>query len=274
MIKFVSDEKGRIAKIIAGRGVPYSAAQKLIRGREVKLNGKRIGEDLTCEKGDLIEIYAEESDFSPRPPSPEYADENVAVFFKREGITSEDFYASILNRFPSALAVHRLDRNTRGLTIFALNKCAEAELIAGFKNRKFEKYYLAEIFGSFEKDGDLLTAYLVKDAEKSRVFVYDTPRAGAVKIQTAYRTIKRSGDTSLLEVELITGKTHQIRAHLAHAGHPIVGDGKYGKAPQNKQKHAKTQRLTAYRLVLHFDKNSPLYYLDGKAFSLKEEFPV
>lgn len=232
------------------------------------MNGKRVNCDLTCETGDLVEVYLSESAFSESLPAPVYKDGNVLVLNKRDGITSEDFYKSVLSVYPSARAVHRLDRNTRGIMIFALNESAEKELLYGFRNRTFSKYYLAEVIGRPEPSAAVLTAYLGKDAENSFVRVYSTPQTGLKKIQTAYKTRKNGEFTSVLEVELLTGRTHQIRAHLKHIGHPIVGDEKYGDASFNKSAGVHRQRLQAYKIILRFGKDSPLCYLNGKEFSV------
>ena len=244
--------------------------RRLLRKKEIKLNGKRVNSDLTCEKGDLIEVYTDISSL----PAPVFSDENIAVFNKPAGTLSEDFYLSVKEVFPSALAVHRLDRNTRGLIVYALNAVSERELLAGFKNRTFRKFYLAEVVGSPSPAAATLTAYLYKDAESGYAVVRSSPLKGYEKIKTAYKTRKNGEFTSLLEVELITGKTHQIRAHLKFIGNPIVGDEKYGDAAFNKSRGIHRQRLQAYRIVFRFGKDSPLAYLDGKEISVPEEIDL
>ncbi len=267
MIKIAASARGKLAKIIENEGsLPYSTVRKLLRGKDVKLNGKRVKDDLMCEKGDLIEVYVKIAS-----PQALFADQNVAVFNKPVGLTSEDFYSQIQSVYPSARAIHRLDRNTGGIIIYALTDDAEKELLKGFKERTFTKRYLAEVKGVPSKKAAVITAYLKKNADAGTVLVRGEPAAGFVEIKTAYTVKGQSGDTSVLDVELLTGRTHQIRAHLAHIGHPIVGDGKYGDGKFNKQKNAKVQRLRAYSLTLSFKKGSPLEYLSGKTFTLPEE---
>ena len=247
--------------------VSYSLANKLIRKKDVKVNGVRVKEDLKTLSGDKIEVYYDGED--KRADTVLYQDENVLVVYKPSGITSEDFYALLCKKYSGVGFIHRLDQNTDGVMIFSLNAASEKELLYGFKHRTFDKYYLAEVIGTPKKASDELVAYLVKDAEKSEVRVFDSPVKGSEKIITSYTVLKSSGETSLLEVKLITGKTHQIRAHLAHVGNFIIGDGKYGYESINRKFKAKKQRLTAYKLILKFENASPLYYLNEKEFTCR-----
>ncbi len=272
MITFVADARGKLAKQIAARGVAYTEVRKLLRNKDVKVNGKRTNSDITCEKGDLIEVYYEPRTYSA--PAPEYSDDNILIMNKPSGVSFEDFFAAVKAAHPSASAVHRLDRNTCGLVVFAQNPVAEAELLYGFKNRTFKKFYLAEVKGVPEPPSAVLEAYLYKDAENSFVHVSNQPGEGRVKIKTAYKTREKGDLTSVLEVDLITGRTHQIRAHLAYAGYPIVGDEKYGDADFNKTFHAKRQRLQAYEIIFYFSPSSPLAYLNGKKFTVPEEISL
>ena len=250
--------------------VSYSFANKLLRKKDVKLNGVRVKTDQKTCVGDKIEVYYDGED--KRADEVLFLDENVVVLYKPQGITSEDFFSLVKKKFSGAGFIHRLDRNTDGIMIFSLNEKAEEELLKGFKERSFEKYYLAEVYGEPKRNSERLESYLFKDAEKSEVIISDTPKKGYEKIITEYKVIKSNCGTTLLEVKLVTGKTHQIRAHLAHVGHFIIGDGKYGSEEINRKYHCKRQRLTAYKLVLKFSENSYLRYLDGKTFEVGKEF--
>ncbi len=272
LIVFKATENRKLSEEILSYfngSISYSLAMKLIRKKDVKLNGARVCKDETVKIGDEIGVYTNVTD--TRSENVIFEDENVLAVIKPKGITSEDFYELVKKSRPTAYFVHRLDRNTDGIMLFALNEASNEELLKAFKERTFEKYYLAKVAGVFDKKEGTLTAYLLKDEKKSEVKIFDEPKKGALKIITKYAVLNETANASTVEAELVTGRTHQLRAHFAHVGHPIIGDGKYGYKSINEQFGKKTQALTAYKIKLKFDKSSPLYYLNGKTFQIPKE---
>lgn len=229
-----------------------------LRKRDVKINGVRVSGNVRLCAGDEVVIYSVERKYEPKIV---YSDDNIVIADKKAGIESEEL-AVIL----SAIAVHRLDRNTEGLNVFAKNKAAESELLTAFRERTVDKFYLAEVFGHLKDQGGTLTGYLIKDAERAIVRISDKMIPGSVGIATKYSVIKRLADTDIVEIDLLTGKTHQIRAHFAHIGHPVAGDGKYGENARNKAADHSRQRLLAYKLTFYFKQDSVLCYLNGRTF--------
>ena len=167
----------------------------------------------------------------------------------------------------TAAPVHRLDRNTMGLVVFALNKTAENELLASFKDREIDKTYNCIVVGKPKQPKSKHKAFLFKDAKKSMVYISDNQKQGYSPIETHVTLLKSFDELSLLEVKLVTGRTHQIRAHLAHLKMPILGDGKYGINKINRRYRAKTQLLCCTKITFHFAQGA-LKYLDGKSVVL------
>ena len=258
-MQFVSDKTEKLVKLLGEKGISYAAAQKALRKRDVKVNGRRTGRDETVYKGDEVLVYAQPS-YSTHAVL--YEDENVLAVDKKKGVESEALFAE-LSAARELYFIHRLDRNTDGVLLFAKTRAAEAELLAAFKNRAFEKIYRAEVYGKFAEKEGILCDYLVKDAANARVKIHKTPVKGSVRVVTAYEVTEERENSSVLAVRLVTGRTHQIRAHLAFYGHFVIGDGKYGKESVNRAFGAKRQRLSAEKLVLHFH-GGALAYLDGK----------
>ena len=282
--------------------LPASLAQKYIRIKRIKCNGARAERDTRLKAGDVLQLYINDEFFDkPREDnayltvaSPRlnivYEDENILLVDKRPGLavhphdgaeygrTLIDHIQSYLyqkrewvpraeNAFTPALC-NRIDRNTGGIVIAA--KTAEALRVMNqkIKDRELDKRYLAIVEGTPRPREGSLRGYLFKDAKKNRVFVTDTPQTGAKSCQTNYKTIASAQGLSLVECELITGRTHQIRAQFAHAGHPLLGDGKYGKL--DKRFDRNYQALYSYKLTFQFTTDAgSLENLNGKSFQVR-----
>lgn len=283
--------------------LPASLAQKYIRIKRIKWNGGRAERDTRLQEGDLLQLYINDEFFEkPRQDnayltvaSPKlnivYEDEHILLVDKRPGLavhphdgaeygrTLIDHILSYLyqkkewtprgeNAFTPALC-NRIDRNTGGIVIAA--KTAEALRVMNqkIKDREMDKRYLAIVEGCPKPEAGSLKGYLFKDEKKNRVFVSDCPKPGAKTCQTNYKVLAKRKELSLVECELITGRTHQIRAQFAHAGHPLLGDGKYGKL--DKRFDRTYQALYSYKLTFCFTTDAgELSYLNGKSFRVEE----
>ena len=237
----------------------------LLKTREIRVNGARVSADMPLKQGDIVRYFLTPKQESRAAFSVVYEDGNVIVADKESGVNSEAVFSALCERGETYF-IHRLDRNTAGLLIFAKNAEAEGELLSAFRDRRVEKIYLARVVGCPKEKHAVCTAYLKKDAAASRVRVSSKPVGE--KIITEYEVLE-GGETSLLRVTLHTGKTHQIRAHLAFLGCPIVGDEKYGVGAYNRAHNAVRQKLVAKRLTLHCA--GALAYLDGRSFLSSHE---
>jgi len=252
---------------------------KTLRKKDIKVNGKRVSENILVHENDEILVYiSDELLDMDIELNVFYEDENILIINKPSGIEvvgTESLTTLIHNKYANCefkpMPCHRLDRNTTGLILFAKNQESLDILLNKFKNHEIEKHYLALVYGVPKKSSQKLTAYLFKDSKKSFVYISDEAKKGYSKIITSYIVVEKYSDgTCLLDVEIETGKTHQIRAHLAHIGLPIVGDGKYGDYEVNKKLKKQTQELTSYKLKFNFSAdNGILEYLKGKEFVLK-----
>ena len=273
MKSFLVEKEIKLSKFLLEKydgEISYSTVQKLIRNKDVKINGKRISSDVKLLAGDSVSVYYDGNN-AFKDCEVLLNECGVLVVYKPAGVTVEKFEEIIRKKYPTATLCHRLDRNTSGLLVLAYEKHAEAELLKAFKERTIKKEYLCEVYGKMKNNSDTLTAYLKKDEKLSKVFVTDNKQDGSTKIITEYKVIKELENSSILSVNLITGKTHQIRAHLAHVGNQIIGDGKYGLNSVNDKFNAKTQRLTAYKLTFSFSKESPLYSLNNRVVHLNKD---
>ena len=237
----------------------------LLKNKEIRVNGKRVSQDVTLQTGDSVRYYLTQKQAEKPAFYEVYQDENLLIIDKESGVNAEAVHAELVRRYgEDCRFIHRLDRNTKGLMAFALSENAERELLALFRERRIEKTYHALCFHAPKNAEAILTAYLKKDAQNSVVRIYDAPADGREQIVTAYKVLEEKTDAVKLEVTLHTGKTHQIRAHLAHVGCPIIGDMKYGDTQKNKQYNATRQMLVAKYLT--FSEGGLFAYLKNKRF--------
>ena len=283
--------------------LPASLAQKYIRLKRIKVNGQRAQRDTRLVAGDLVEMYVNDEFFdTPKEENayltvatPKlnivYEDENILLVDKKPGMavhphdgaeygrTLIDHIQAYLyakgewkprqeHAFAPALC-NRIDRNTGGIVIAAKNAEALRIMNQKVKDRELDKRYLAVIHGVMKPENGELKGYLFKDAKKNRVYVTKTSQPGSKTCITKYQTLKKNRDLSLVECELITGRTHQIRAQFAANGHPLLGDGKYGKA--DTKYNRKFQALSPYRVTFSFTTDARILEpLRGKSFQVED----
>lgn len=241
--------------------------KKILENKDVKVNNQRTKENTQLNSGDKVVVFYQEKE-KKEWFTLVYKDENILIINKKAGIeivseTERDLVSVIKQEYAEFYPVHRLDRNTEGLVVFALNKMSEKELLNAFKTRVgITKKYALLVDGRVDITKIKRTVYLKKVANLSKVWISELKTSGYEPVVTEFDVIEYKGDKTLLEANLITGKTHQIRAHIAYFGFPIVGDNKYGKS---SEKHL---HLTANYLAFNFKKGSVLYYLRNKTFEI------
>lgn len=282
--------------------LPQGLMYKYIRLKRIKLNGKRCEISTRLNVGDVLQMYINdeffesetELEFLSAKPDIDvvYEDENVLLVNKKVGLVvhedDENTKDTLINRithylykkgeydpekemsFAPALC-NRLDRNTSGIVICAKNAESLRLLNRIVKERELIKNYLCVTLGEPSPKEATLTAYLQKNEATKTVRVSDKKTPENKTIVTYYKVLKTKGELSLCEIDLITGRTHQIRAHMAYIGHPLLGDGKYGSEKINRSYGVKTQALCAYKLTFNFKTDAGiLNYLNGKSFEIKD----
>ena len=307
-IKIAKNDAGqRLDKFLTkALDLPVGLLYKSIRTKKIKVNRKRAENNTVLMEGDTIQCFLAEEFFGKLDEAdgvtlsldriqPKldivYEDENILLLNKRPGVSVHEDEDSKVNTliahvqaylyqkgeynpkdeqsFAPALC-NRIDRNTGGIVIAA--KTAEALRVMNEKIRlrEIDKLYLAAVHGIPERKEATLTGYLIKDEKLNKVRVFDkNPPKGAKSIITKYKVVATRGSDALIEVELLTGRTHQIRAHMAYIGHPLIGDGKYGVNKGDRAEGYKYQALYSYKLRFSFKgETTALEYLNGKEFSI------
>ncbi len=260
---------------------PRSFFMKALRTKKIKVNGKKEEASYRLAEGDLLISYVLESEKKAPPVEILYEDENILVVNKPAGLLSLDVTGkekdTMLSRVSALLKgrgekeaypVHRIDFNTSGILILAKNEEIGKLLDEAIKNRKIRKSYLCVVSGILTPPEGKLENQLFKDAKKNKVYVTDEPVKGSRTAITEYRTKAVRNGLSLLECRLITGRTHQIRAQMAHAGHPLLGDDKYGSKERNRKQGERRQLLCSYKTTFG-NMEGPLAYLAGKTIEIR-----
>ncbi len=279
--------------------LPQGLMYKYIRTKRIKVNGKRAEISTRLQTGDLVEAYINDEFFTEIAPKYDflsspirlnivYEDENIILVDKEQGLIvhpdKNEYRDTLIGRiqhylydkgeydpkaehsFKPALA-NRIDRNTGGIVIAAKNAEALRILCDKIKSREIDKRYLAVIHGTPKAKSQTLEGYLEKNQDKNKVYLSSKKNDNNLTIKTRYTVISSKNNLSLIEVELITGRTHQIRAHMASIGHALLGDGKYGKLGTDKKMGFDKQALYSYKLTFDFNTDAGiLQYLNGKTF--------
>ena len=290
--------------------LPKTLMYKYIRIKRIKVNGKRAEISTRLNLGDVVDMYINDEFFEKAPEKYDflkasknlniiYEDENIILCDKKAGVLSHpddnEYIDTLIGRIKRYLyekgeykpddelsftpsLVNRIDRNTGGIVIAAKNAETLRILNQKMKDRELHKFYLCIVHGELEQKSGTLSGYLVKDESKNKVSVSKKKTENSKEIRTKYKVLDCDGTLSLVEVELLTGRTHQIRAHFASIGHPLLGDGKYGTNAQNKKYGYKKQFLYSYKLVFDFTTDAGILdYLNHREFAVddvwfKEEF--
>ncbi len=281
--------------------LPTTLLYKYIRLKRIKVDGKRAEINTRLQLGSLVEMYINDEFFEPKSPKYDfmsaskvldivYEDENILLADKKQGLLvhpDENEYNDTLiariqrylyekgeydpeaeNSFKPSLA-NRIDRNTGGIVIAAKNAEALRILCDKIKTRELDKLYLCVVHGTPKKREDILEGFLEKNEDKNQVYIKNKMTIDTKTIRTKYSVMASNNNLSLLKIELLTGRTHQIRAHMSSIGHPLLGDGKYGVNQKDKAMGFKYQALYSYKLKFNFTSDGGiLEYLNGKTFTV------
>ena len=299
-----NDAGQRLDKYLSKRfkTMPKSLMYKYLRTKYIKLNGKKVQPDVFLNEGDVLTLYIRDEFFETKKDydflkagkelSIVYEDENIILIDKKVGVICHQdnrYDADALNlrvlrylyekheydpeadkSFTPALC-NRIDRNTGGIVIAAKNAEALRVMNQKIRDNELQKYYMCIVKGCPKPKHAVLTAYHFKDESTNTVTISDKPREGYKKIITEYTVIKPSSALSVCEVLLHTGRTHQIRAHMAYIGHPLLGDEKYGDSKLNLRYHMKRQALYSYKLKFSFTTPAGcLNNLNGQTFEVSD----
>lgn len=302
-----NDAGQRLDKFLtkAVKGLPTSLMYKYIRTKKIKVNRARTEQKYVLSEGDIVQLFIKDEFFD----SPERDDSALAAITPKLTVVYEDENIILVNKRPGVLVheddegkdntlimhikaylyqkgeydpdseqsfapalCNRIDRNTGGIVIGAKNAEALRVMNEKIKNDEISKFYYCAVHGKMPKKADTLTGFLLKDSDKNQVKIFDKQVKGSKNIITKYKVVSEKNGNSLLEIELVTGRTHQIRAHLSYIGHPLLGDGKYGVNKDDRAKGYKYQALYAYRLRFDFDDDSgALGYLKGREVKLSRD---
>lgn len=260
------------------------AIRKALRNKDIKVNGTRTKEDIILNQNDSIEIYLPNNFPEQNTQKPDlpivFEDDNILIINKPQGIAvhagdkekSGDYQPTLIELLQQTSRnlqlCHRIDRNTGGLVLLAKNRTALEEILNAIENHLIKKFYRCIVYGTPNPRKATLTNYLSKNSRMSQVFIHATREKGDLTAITTYNTLKTTGELSLLEVSIATGRMHQIRAQLAHIGCPILGDGKYGNTAVNRKFKVKIQQLFAFKLEFNFPAESKLSYLSGTSVEI------
>lgn len=276
---------------------------KAVRNKDIKLNGKRTETSYRLVRGDIVYFYFPDSLLEIKPKDTDfiaaedrlsviYEDENILLLDKEQGLVvhadNSNTADTLINRIKKYLyqkgeydpeneqsfapsLCNRIDRNTCGIVIAAKNAEALRILSEKIKNRELTKKYMCILVGKPPKNEDTLTAYLEKNSDTNQVRISDKKTSKNLTVKTKYKVLESNGELTLAEIDLLTGRTHQIRAHMAYIGCPLLGDGKYGINKINVKYGFKMQALCSYKLTFNFKTDAGiLEYLNGKTFEVRE----